>query len=438
MKKKFRKVFLIVSITATSILVFQLYWVYNSYKTTEENVKNNIENILKKSIDIYELKQFDTLPVIKDDDSFLYYVTKKYPVRGSKKNFSIMQDIQIPENQLDNVKKILSQLISSNKSIDLKDLKKILKQELAKNNIPLDFDLTFSNNQTPLKETYYVPVPFSKKDLFIKIRVKNLDGYLFKHNLIPLLISMALIVLSGGSLYFMALTIKRQSKLDDVKNDFINNMTHELRTPICVLKSSNEALLNFNAINDVDKAKKYLTLNNDILNKLDQNVDRILDIVKYSDRSSSANLVEVHLNDLILTIVNRFTINEDIKIKYINTLKEDSFYTDPYIIHTVLSNLLDNAVKYAGTTEDILLEVSPDKNGIQFLVEDYGKGINSEYLPYIFDKFFRVPTGDLHDVKGYGLGLNFVKELVNTLNGEITVKSKLNLGTTFIIKFPHI
>ncbi|SHF38359.1 sensor histidine kinase [Chryseobacterium sp. OV279] len=446
MNKKLKKVFLIASITVCCIFIFQLYWTFNSYKIAEKNLNNTIDNTLKKSIELYQLKQLDSIPVIRDDDQRIYYAIKKQSVdlKKKKKNTEqpyrmIINRIEIPKQQLPMIKKMLLQLKASTlKSMDLKELAPIIKQELARNNIDIDFNLSLSHDKIPLKNVFYLPVQLSKDNILIKVQMNNFDMYIIKQNIVSLSVSLILILLSVGSYYFMALTIKRQLKLDDIKNDFINNMTHELRTPISILKSSNEALLNFNAIHDTDKAKRYLTLNNDILNKLDHNVDRILDIAQYNDRLDPPKLVKVQLNDLIISIINRFTINENANIRYINQLEENELYTDPYVIDTVLSNLLDNAVKYADNRVDILLKVSPIKNGIQFHVEDNGKGIDSAYLPYIFDKFFRVPSGNLHDVKGYGLGLSFVKTLVNTLNGEITVKSKINSGTTFIIKFPSI
>ncbi|REC59209.1 hypothetical protein DRF65_27135 [Chryseobacterium pennae] len=447
MNKKLKEVFLIASITVCCIFIFQLYWLFNSYKTAEKNLNKAIDNTLKKSIEIYQLKQLDSIPVIRNDDQRIYYATKKWDVDPKKKNKDTIKEqpyrmliypIQIPTEQLPIIKKMLLQLKASTlKSVNLKELAPIINQELSRNNIDVSFNLSLSHDKIPLKNVFYIPVQLSKNNTLIKVQINNFNIFIMKQNIVSLSVSLILILLSVGSYYFMALTIKRQLKLDDIKNDFINNMTHELRTPISILKSSNEALLNFNAINDTDKAKRYLTLNHDILKKLDHNVDRILDIAQYNDRLDPSKLVKVQLNDLIISIINRFTTNEDVNIKYTNQLEENDLYTDPYIIETMLSNLLDNAVKYADNRVDILLMVSPIKNGVQFHVEDNGKGIDSAYLPYIFDKFFRVPNGNLHDVKGYGLGLSFVKTLINKLNGEITVKSKLNSGTTFIIKLPN-
>ncbi|KXH78522.1 sensor histidine kinase [Chryseobacterium kwangjuense] len=445
MNKKFRSVFLIASITAVCILVFQMYWIFNSYKTAEKNLKNNIENILNKGIETYQFSQLDLAPVLRNDDLTVYYATKKRyvnPKDKSKENspyYAEMNSIKIPEEQLPAITAMLSKLKASVlKTINLNDLNSVIKEEFLRNNINLDFSLSLVHDEVPLRDTFYIPVHLSKKNMLVRAQIKNMNMYLLKQNVVPLLVSMVLILLSAGSLYFMAITIKRQLKLDELKNDFINNMTHELRTPISILKSSNEALLSFNGINDPEKAIRYLKINDDILNKLDHNVDRILDIVQYNDRKLSVNLVKINPDDVIVPIINRFVINENIRIEYINQLRANEIYTDVFIIDTILSNLFDNSIKYAVDQKvNILLKISSLENGFQLYVQDNGKGIDPLYLPYIFDKFFRVPEGNIHDVKGYGLGLNYVKKLVKDLSGNIAVKSELAVGTIFTIKFKN-
>jgi len=451
MKKKFRTILLIASITACCILVFQLYWAYNCYKTAEKNLNITIDNTLKKSMEIYQLRALESIPVIRNDDPRIYYATKKWYIDPKKKNKDttkeqpyrmIIDPIEISKQQLPIIKNVLLRLKASTlKSIDLKELSNIIQREFVKNGDDIQFKLSLSQsqNQTPLRSVFYIPVQLSKDNLLIKVQITNFDVYLTKQNLIPISVSLILILLSAGSYYFMTLTIKRQLKLDHLKNDFINNMTHELRTPITILKSSNEALLSFNAINDPDRAEKYLKINDDILNKLEQNVDRILDIAQYTKHYAAHPRVKVKLNELISLIITRFSVYENVTIEYVNQLENDEFYTDPYIIDTVLSNLLDNSIKYAQETAHIILKISQSPNGFQLYVQDNGKGIDAIYLPYIFDKFFRVPEKDnLHDVKGYGLGLNYVKELVDSLKGTLSVKSKLGSGTIFIINFPTI
>ncbi|WP_167033173.1 sensor histidine kinase [Chryseobacterium sp. Tr-659] len=396
----------------------------------------------------YQFKQLDSLPVIREDDPRIYYAIKKRYVYPNKEidpikegpYDMIINPIEIPKNQMPIIKNVLYKLKASTlKSIDLKELKQFVQQEFSKNNIDLDFNLYLTHDQIPDRNIFYEPVQLSKDNILIKAQINNIDTYLLKQNLIPLLVSLILILLSAGSLYFMAITIRRQLKLDDLKNDFINNMTHELRTPISILKSSNEALLNFKGINDPAKAERYLRINDDILNKLDHNVDRILDIAQFNDEKLRIDRVKIIPDDLMMPILNRFMINENVRIKYVNQLKDGELYTDPYIIDTILSNLFDNSIKYArGEGVEILLRISSLENGFQLYIEDNGKGIDSIYLPYIFDKFFRVPEGNLHNVKGYGLGLNFVKKLVESLNGDVEVKSELNVGTTFIIKILNV
>jgi two-component system phosphate regulon sensor histidine kinase PhoR len=257
-------------------------------------------------------------------------------------------------------------------------------------------------------------------------------------NILPAVVSLILILLSGGSLIYMGLIISRQMQLDGLKNDFINNITHELRTPIAILRSSSESLLTFGDLKDTEKTIRHLNINLDILDKLDKNVDRILDISRYEHGIKSVNYELIHIDQLIESIISRFQIREELTIRYVSELTIKLISTDAYIIDTVISNLVDNAIKYAELPPEITIVTSSlSGNGWQIQIIDNGIGISDNNIPYIFDKFYRVGSGNLHNVKGYGLGLSYVKQLVTSLNGSISVKSKLGTGTEFTIKFPE-
>ena len=187
------------------------------------------------------------------------------------------------------------------------------------------------------------------------------------------------------------------------------------------------------------KTTRYLKINTGILDKLNKNVERILDITQFENGIRLAKPEVVNLEELVPGIVERFKLNDGVEINFRSDGGLTSILTDSYIIDTVISNLVDNAIKYPPFTPSgkavVTIETCRLADGWQLIIGDNGKGIAQQHLPFVFDKFYRVPSGDLHDVKGYGLGLSYVKELVNSLNGSITIKSKLNEGTLFIIKF---
>jgi two-component system phosphate regulon sensor histidine kinase PhoR len=333
---------------------------------------------------------------------------------------------------------MIAQLMSENadKPVSLDLLKQLFTGELRKSNFALSFNLLLLQHQPHLPENKIAGyVSFSKQSQILVAVTNDTSRLLLMQNVAPAVISLALILLSGGSLCYMWIIIRRQIKLDGIKNDFISNITHELRTPLSILKSSHEILLNFGEVDNREKTVRYLTTNRAILEKLDKNVDRILDITQFESGVRLAKTEIVNIGELIPEIIGRFNLNDGVHIAFVNDDNLTPIVTDSYIIDTVVTNLIDNAIKYAGKKVTVTIKIVDLNDGWQLMIADNGSGIEQEHLPFIFDKFYRVPSGDLHDVKGYGLGLSYVKQLVGSLNGKITVNSKMGNGTAFIIKF---
>ena len=161
-----------------------------------------------------------------------------------------------------------------------------------------------------------------------------------------------------------------------------------------------------------------------------------MDITRHEQGIKVFNYQLINIDHLMNDIISRFAATGAQSIEYRSELDNKLISTDSYIVDTVVTNLVDNAIKYSHENVRIQITTSPAGNGWQLKVKDNGIGISDQNLPYIFDKFYRVPSGNIHDVKGYGLGLSYVKLLVSNLKGTINVKSKPGTGTTFVIKFP--
>lgn len=461
MKKRFKVIAWLASVAVIGILGFQTYWVYNTYKTGERNFNTTVLNALYKSIDEYPLSvsklpyglQSKTpyLPLMnlfhqtlnKNNEPKLYrkdgsLVTIKDTAQVYSGNS--VEILPVSSENLLAVQQLVAQLLTEQegKSIQLDTLTRLFKKELQEKEITLPFKLVLlkaHEKGSPGQITS--PVPFTKDNRMVAVELAHTFQFLLAQNIMPALVSLLLIILSGGSLIYMGIIINRQMQLDGLKNDFINNITHELRTPIAILRSSSESLLKFGDLKDTEKTIRHLNINLDILDKLDKNVDRILDITRYEHGIKSINYELIHVDQLIENIIGRFTISNELAIQYQSELTNKLVTTDVYIIDTVISNLVDNAIKYAERLPEInIITSSFSGDGWQIQVNDNGIGISDNNIPYIFDKFYRVGSGNLHNVKGYGLGLSYVKQLVTSLNGSISVKSKLGTGTAFIIKFP--
>lgn len=451
MRKRFQFIFFIALLTASGIFVFQLYWVYNTYKTAEKALNKTLISTLEKSIQSYELQQNQLPQSLKDHAPSLSVFMSTTPedkvpksVRALFKNaktFFTMEykNMKIDSNDLPMVKMMVARLLAQQLSTPIKMnvLSKIFKNELAKADIHLPFRLILLKNHTKVTPGHIgTSIKFLKSPTVIEAVLDNTDRLLIAQNFLPAAVSFLLILLSAGSLFYMGYIIKRQIQLDDIKNDFINNITHELRTPISILKTSNEALTSFGAATDPARSDRYLKINAAVLEKLSFNVDRILDITQYEHGVKPARYEWINLKDMIANTLQIFSVNERATICYIYESDEKDVYTDSYMIGTIVSNLVDNAIKYAIGNVTVEVTVIDSATGWQLVITDNGTGIDRAELPFIYDKFFRIQDGDLHDVKGYGLGLSYVKQLVTTLKGKITVYSKVDTGTTFKIDFP--
>lgn len=452
MRKRFLFIFLIALLTATGILLFQLYWVYNNYKTGENNLNKTLVSALERSIETYELRENQLPASLKYKAPSLSVFMRTQPDKAipaaiksellnAKETFSVeYKSILINSNDLPMVKIMLARLLAQQlgKPIKMQLLATIFKEELTKVSIDLTFRLILLKNHTSLPTGHIgAYVSFLKAPTIIEAVFDNMDRILISQNLIPAIVSFVLILLSAGSLFYMGYIIRRQIQLDGLKNDFINNITHELRTPISILKTSNEALTNFGAAEDPERSARYLKINAVVLEKLDRNVERILDITQYEHGLKQANYEAIQLEEVVEAALEMFTATEVALILPTYQLDKSSIYTDKYMISTIVSNLVDNAIKYAGGNVTVTISVISNATGWQLIIKDNGRGINTVALPFIFDKFYRIQEGDLHEVKGYGLGLSYVKQLVNTLKGKIAVESKPGAGTTFKINFPE-
>jgi two-component system phosphate regulon sensor histidine kinase PhoR len=273
---------------------------------------------------------------------------------------------------------------------------------------------------------HYFGVLFPNKTATI---LKQLDFWMYSSFVI------FLIVIFFSYTIFVILKHKR---LSEVKSDFINNMTHELKTPISTISLSAEALSNPNIIYQPDRFKQYISIIKNENQRLRSQVDKVLQIATLTPKKVSVKMEEIDVHDIILKATQTFSVNvaEDggeLSTK-LNATKS-MILGDVVHITNVIYNLLDNARKYTETEPIISIESYNDKDRLIVKVKDNGVGINQSHLGMIFDKFYRVPTGNLHNVKGFGLGLFYVNTIMKAHKAKISVESKVGKGSTFTLEF---
>ena len=239
---------------------------------------------------------------------------------------------------------------------------------------------------------------------------------------------------------FSLATIIKQKRLSEVITDFINNMTHELKTPIATISLSSEMIMRLDLDDDLEKAKKYAGIIFKENKRLETQVERVLNISTLDTENTTLNKKSLDFHELLAEVKDTFDFNQLAnggKILIENNASVFTIQADPIHITNVVYNLLDNAVKYSTTKPVISITTKNERNHLVIEIKDNGIGIRKDDLKMIFDKFYRVSTGNIHDIKGFGLGLFYVKLIINEHSGSIDVKSKLGEGSTFTIKLPY-
>jgi two-component system phosphate regulon sensor histidine kinase PhoR len=255
-----------------------------------------------------------------------------------------------------------------------------------------------------------------------------------------LLFSVFLTILTAGSFYLMYRSVTTQKKLMEMKSDFISNMTHELKTPVSTVSVALEAMERFHGLADPKKASEYLSMAQHELKRLVFVTDKILQTASFENKDPEMGLdlldLEAQVKDVIRSMKPIFD-NRHVHVLFESKGSDFCLKGSSAHLLTVLYNLFDNAVKYSPESTSIFVELEEKEDEIVFTIRDQGIGIPAIYRKKIFEKFFRVPTGDVHNAKGYGLGLSYVASVVERHKGEIKVDSEPGKGSRFTITLPR-
>lgn len=261
---------------------------------------------------------------------------------------------------------------------------------------------------------------------------------LFSEMWSSLLISLLLFIMVLYSFYVMFKTILRQRHLAEMKSDFISNMTHEFKTPISTISLACEAMSDQDLIGEkeIEVISPYIKMINQENKRLEDLVERILQSALIEKGRLKLKKEHLELNEIVALAVSKAKIRVHKSGGNINLELAKgmlNFEGDPMHTTNVISNLIDNAIKYSKEKVEITIKTERIENGCQFVISDQGIGIKQEHIDKIFDKLYRVPTGNVHDVKGFGLGLNYVKAITDIEGWKIKVDSKINIGSTFTL-----
>ncbi|MFT5183654.1 MAG: two-component system phosphate regulon sensor histidine kinase PhoR [Flavobacteriales bacterium] len=274
---------------------------------------------------------------------------------------------------------------------------------------------------------------------YLRVFFPYRNHYLLRTMWVMLALSAILILVIMLAFSYAITTIYRQKQISEVKNDFINNMTHELKTPISTISLACEALSDPDMMSSQKQLKTFVGMIQDENRRLGVLVENVLRSAILDKGEMELNIVRLNVHELIETVIKNIAIQ--IKKKG-GRIKTDLTSLNPVVegdrvhVTNVVYNLIDNAIKYSLESPEVTISTEDREGGVVLSFKDNGMGINKENQKKIFDKLYRVPTGNVHNVKGFGLGLSYVKAVVEKHNGEITVDSELNQGSTFNIYLP--
>lgn len=349
---------------------------------------------------------------------------------------------------------ILNKLLTGDRNIKTElnknSIEKLIKTSLKQKNINIDFEYLLLDNEKNnillsnteddkiLKSNFSISLfqndlIDSNLVLFLDFPLKN--SYLRDNNIYSLAFSFIFILLIALSFYYVVVKAFRLKKLSEIKNDFIDNMTHELKTPISTISLACEAM-----IDNKKNKNDYVKIIDEENKRLGHQVERVLNIARTEKQSYKIDKSSVNIHEIIEESINVFRFKLEKKGgKIVNKLNAENPIINGNKSHlvNVFNNLIENGIKYSKDKPVITIESRNDESSMEISIKDNGIGIKKNNLDKIFDKFYREPQGNIHNVKGFGLGLSYVKNIVDKLNAKIFVKSKYGHGSVFTLKFNY-
>lgn len=416
--KLFRWLIVLASIAISGIIVTQVYWVNKAFSLEEIQFRQSIHIALQN-------------------------VAHK---------FATLNQMPIPDNPIQQVSSDYY-LVNINGAIEANILEHYLKAEFSKVNLNLDFEygiydcstdeMVYGNyiqkNQIPAPN--YQPAEMLKSQEFIYyfgIRFPNRNTYLASQMRIWWFSSLILVIVIAFFAYAVFM-IFRQKRLSEVQRDFINNMTHEFKTPISTIAVSTDLLKNQSILAKPQTASNYVNIIEKENTRLKTQIEKVLQMAKMDGQKLALQKEEINLHDFLQEIVENFKIaHQEADFRFQLDAQQTTILADLQHLTNIIQTLLDNALKYVDSQPKVVLKTFNQGQKLVLEIQDNGIGIPKKYQKRIFKKFFRVPTGNVHDVKGFGLGLSYVKLVTKAHRWKIRLKSEEGKGSEFIIKIPHI
>ena len=384
---------------------------------------------------------------VKDDDgNFVTTATNKEGKTTVNKK-PLRRDRSYTNQMVNDMSQQMHQNMDPYVDFNLTIMDSVLLERLADRNIYPDFvavEVTDSNGNV-YRGNIHAPKNASgydvfslcfnpQTDMYYKAYMTPLTHHILSQMLGVIITVFLLLVAFALAFWYLLHTVSKMRTIEEMKDDFVSNMTHELKTPIAIAYSANDALLNYDTANDPQKKVTYLNIANKQLKRLGELVENILAMSMERRKTMKLKPERVLLLSFIEEIATAQRMRGDKKITISVDVDEDvSIEADKTHLSNILNNLIDNAIKYSGSS----VEITISGNESEISVSDNGIGIPARSIPYLFNKFYRVPHGNRQDVRGYGIGLYYVKSILDKMGWSIDVRSKEREGSVFTIKISN-
>ena len=485
--KRYTYVLYAITLVIVATIGIQGFWNYKNYQANKEQLIRDIQISLDKAVDDYYASLAKETPIsftLSDStDNDFHFENKNTPTFIN--NVRTLND-ELDSLKIDNIKslKILKGFESDslyralttdslnrenfklfttkvfislqNDSLDVRKVNKLLYDDLRRKNLNLDHQLAYFcnvpkeglfnenfkhhkklyNTQT---EDYNIYIESKStllpKNSLLRLGFSNETLTILKRSLSGILISTFLILAVISCLFYLLKVIKHQKQLSEVKNDLISNITHEFKTPIATIGVALESISNFNAIDDKAKTQKYIGMSSEQLSKLNTMVEKLLETATLDSDNLKLNKEAANVVELLTSLSNRYKLHFTEK-DFNTSFKVEQLMANVDLFHfeNALNNILDNAVKYGGNI--ISIDLVPRDNYFEIHISDNGNNLSKTNKDKIFEKFYRIPKGNTHDVKGFGIGLYYTKTIVEKHGGHIAIDLSNQL-TTFKISLPN-
>ncbi len=483
---RYRWVLYTIMSVIVATIVIQVYWNYKNYQTNKQQLIRDVQISLDKAVDDYyaglaketsytfttdivvpdslgkndpivksHLDSFNIVPdsikLIKlEDVSGLRVVKDPKPDSLLLNFFADSDTLNLQQIELLTTKIFISM---RNDSLDVRKVNTLLSEDLKRKQLDLDHHLSYyhdvsdsffsnKNIHKPEREflnNYSIYVEsnseFLPQNSYLKLGFANETKTILKRSLAGILISSLLVLAVISCLFYLLKIIKSQKQLAEVKNDLISNITHEFKTPIATIGVALESINDFNGIDNKEKTKKYIAMSSEQLKKLNLMVEKLLETATLDSDNLELNKTPIDVVELLHQLVHHYKTQYPNK-EFNTNMEVDSLRinVDAFHFENALNNILDNAIKYGGNR--ISVDLTLKKGIFNILVSDDGNSLSKENKERIFEKFYRIPKGNTHDVKGFGIGLYYTKTIIDKHQGSIVLDLNKNL-TTFIITLPN-